>query len=242
MNQPLCLWSSFVGKTLLAVCWAPGAWRLWVSLAPFRDRKESDTTEPLSMWAHPPFGKPIHLVLGGREWTHSISCDRYCNHLLFRMQAQRRDGHLSWDELGKTTAWEGEGLREDRGLKGRLLGGQEASGWREHEDKQSPCWGVDSMSVWLKTRFHTGKAWVVVWPLTAVGLNPLYSAVDFRVHLITLDCLKKAKRSVFGKSALVQRWSLISCCALSRSSGNLPEGSVNQRQCWLASSRLSRVA
>ena len=28
------------------------------------------------------------------------------------MQAQRRDGHLSWDGLGKTTAWEGEGLRD----------------------------------------------------------------------------------------------------------------------------------
>lgn len=63
------------------------------------------------------------------------------------MQAQRRDGHLSWDGLGKTTAWEGEGLREDRGLKGRLLGGQEASGWREHEDKLSPCWGGDSLAV-----------------------------------------------------------------------------------------------
>lgn len=59
------------------------------------------------------------------------------------MEAQRRDGHLSWGGLGKTTAWEREGLREDRGLKGRLLGGQEASGWKEHEDKQSPCWGVE---------------------------------------------------------------------------------------------------
>lgn len=72
-----------------------------------------------------PSRKVIHLEWEAGEWTHTVYCGRCCSSALFRMWPRRRDGHLSWGGLGKTTAQAGEGLRVERGLKDKILGREE---------------------------------------------------------------------------------------------------------------------
>lgn len=54
------------------------------------------------------------VITVSSEWRHRKEMDIYLG--------------TGW---GRPLLGRGEGLREDRGLKGRLLGGQEASGWKE---------------------------------------------------------------------------------------------------------------